>query len=508
MMTNFSGRIFFVKDGIVRIHFLSSIANGQLVSIYDLNYSFKSQAIICTVDVEFSEGLLLSTDYIISEDFFVIPTDSQCVVYSNLNFFGNVYDSLGNNLTDSFDDFNHYTISSNIECRAPGIIDRKSVNEPLHTGIRVIDALIPIGRGQRELIIGDRQTGKSSLIFDMIYHMISDNIFNSENSYLELDDLKSNIWIIYVFIGHRKGRIARIWNEFLSLNISKFICLITAFSSDPAPMQFLAPYSGCCQGEFIRDIIQGHAVIFFNDLSKHAIAYRQMSLLLRRPAGREAYPGDIFYLHSRLLERSAKLSIELGGGSLTAFPVVETQAGDITAYIPTNVISITDGQIFLESSLFYKGIRPAINIGLSVSRVGSAAQTSSMKKIAGSLKLVLAQFREVEVFARLSVNLTNIATLNLIKRGRILTQIFVQKEREPSSLFFQLILLQCAVNGFFDNLDLTIIPFFISGINLFMKNFLISNYFLDDENNLNEIFEIKHIIFFVLNLFLIQCSDK
>ena len=301
--------------------------------------------------------------------------------------------------------------------KAPGIIPRQSVREPMQTGIKAVDSLVPIGRGQRELIIGDRQTGKTAVAIDTI---INQKRFN------EGDDAKSKLYCIYVAVGQKRSTVAQIVKRLTDADAMKYSIVVSATASDAAPLQYLAPYSGCAMGEYFRDNGM-HAVIIYDDLSKQAVAYRQMSLLLRRPPGREAYPGDVFYLHSRLLERSAKMSDAMGGGSLTALPVIETQAGDVSAYIPTNVISITDGQIFLETELFYKGIRPAINVGLSVSRVGAAAQTKSMRQVSGSMKLELAQYREVAAFAQFGSDL-DAATQQLLNRGAQLTELLKQKQ--------------------------------------------------------------------------------
>merc|ERR1711935_871109 len=306
------------------------------------------------------------------------------------------------------------------ETKAPGIIPRESVSEPMLTGLKAVDALIPIGRGQRELIIGDRQTGKTAIAIDTIINQAGINAGPV---------VKDHLYCIYVAIGRKRSTVAQIFNILLKFDCMKYTCIVAATASDAAPLQFLAPYSGCAIGEFFRDSGR-HAVIFYDDLSKQAVAYRQMSLLLRRPPGREAYPGDVFYLHSRLLERAAKMNETEGGGSLTALPVIETQAGDVSAYIPTNVISITDGQIFLETELFFKGICPAINVGLSVSRVGSAAQTKAMKQVAGSMKLELAQYREVAAFAQFGSDLDQ-ASQNLLNRGVRLTELLKQGQYVP-----------------------------------------------------------------------------
>merc|ERR1719189_2182147 len=330
-----------------------------------------------------------------------------------------------------------------VELKAPGIIPRQSVHEPMTTGLKAVDSLIPIGRGQRELIIGDRQTGKTAIAIDTILNQKAVNA--SANT-------KDHLYCIYVAVGQKRSTVAQLFEILRKNDCLKYTTVVAATASDAAPLQFLAPYTGCAMSEYFRDNGM-HAVIFYDDLSKQAVAYRQMSLLLRRPPGREAYPGDVFYLHSRLLERAAKMSEEtMGGGSLTALPVIETQAGDVSAYIPTNVISITDGQIFLETELFYKGIRPAVNVGLSVSRVGSAAQIKAMKQVAGTLKLELAQYREVAAFAQFGSDL-DAATQFLLNRGGRLVEVLKQKQYEPQDISTQVAFIYCGVRGFLDKID-------------------------------------------------------
>merc|ERR1712183_682573 len=327
--------------------------------------------------------------------------------------------------------------------KAPGIIPRTSVREPMLTGIKAVDSLVPIGRGQRELIIGDRQTGKTAIAIDTI---INQKRFN------DAADEKKKLYCIYVAIGQKRSTVAQIVKRLTDADAIKYTIIVSATASDAAPLQYLAPYSGCAMGEYFRDNGK-HALIIYDALSKQAVAYRQMSLLLRRPPGREAFPGDVFYLHSRLLERAANISDAMGGGSLTALPIIETQAGDVSACIPTNVISITDGQIFLESELFYKGIRPAINVGLSVSRVGSAAQTKSMKQVAGSMKLELAQYREVAAFAQFGSD-HDAATQALLNRGARLTEVLKQPQYAPLPIEKQILVIYAAVNGFCDRMPL------------------------------------------------------
>lgn len=330
---------------------------------------------------------------------------------------------------------------SRVEIKAPGIMPRKSVNEPMQTGLKAVDSLVPIGRGQRELIIGDRQTGKTAVAIDAIIN---------QKRYFDSNDDKKKLYCIYVAIGQKRSTVSNIVHTLRKHDAMKYTIVVNASASEAAPLQFLAPYSGCAIGEYFRDNGK-HALIIYDDLTKQAVAYRQMSLLLRRPPGREAFPGDVFYLHSRLLERAAKLNEKNGGGSLTALPVIETQAGDVSAYIPTNVISITDGQIFLETELFFKGIRPAINVGLSVSRVGSAAQIKAMKQVAGSLKLELAQYREVAAFAQFGSDLDS-TTQALLNRGAQLTELLKQKQYVPMAAEEQVVSVFAGVNGYLDKM--------------------------------------------------------
>ena len=340
-----------------------------------------------------------------------------------------------------------------VEVKAPGIIPRKSVSEPMQTGLKAIDSLIPVGRGQRELIIGDRQTGKTAVAIDTIINQKKIN---------ESSDEKKKLYCIYVAIGQKRSTVAQIVKTLQDAGAMDYTIIVSATASDPAPLQFLAPYTGCTFGEFLRDNGM-HALIIYDDLSKQAVAYRQMSLLLRRPPGREAYPGDVFYLHSRLLERAAKLNDDNGGGSLTALPIIETQAGDVSAYIPTNVISITDGQIFLETELFNQGIRPAVNVGLSVSRVGSAAQTKAMKKVAGSIKLELAQYREMAAFAQFGSDL-DASTQKLLNRGSKLTELLKQDQYSPMTVAEQVVSVYSGVKGYLDSINTSQIRSFEKGL--------------------------------------------
>ena len=353
---------------------------------------------------------------------------------------GRVIDALGNPI-DGLGPI-ATTERRRVEVKAPGIIPRKSVHEPMQTGLKCIDSLVPIGRGQRELIIGDRQTGKTAIAID--------TILNQREFFEKGGDESRRLYCIYVAIGQKRSTVANIMRLLKKYDAMKYSVIVAATASEAAPLQYIAPYSGCAIGEYFRDNGK-HSLIVYDDLSKQAVAYRQMSLLLRRPPGREAYPGDVFYLHSRLLERAAKLNMKHGGGSMTALPIIETQAGDVSAYIPTNVISITDGQIFLESELFYKGIRPAINVGLSVSRVGSAAQIKAMKQVAASLKLDLAQYREVAAFAQFGSDL-DATTQHLLNRGGQLTEILKQKQYVPMPIEEQVCILYAAVRGYTDRL--------------------------------------------------------
>jgi F-type H+-transporting ATPase subunit alpha len=346
-----------------------------------------------------------------------------------------------------------------VDVKAPGIIPRKSVNEPMATGLKAIDALIPIGRGQRELIIGDRQTGKTAIALDTI---LNQKPLNAQT------DEKIKLYCVYVAIGQKRSTVAQFVKVLEEQGALDYSIVVAATASDPAPMQYLAPFSGCTMGEYFRDNGM-HAVIIYDDLSKQAVAYRQMSLLLRRPPGREAYPGDVFYLHSRLLERAAKMNDENKGGSLTALPVIETQANDVSAYIPTNVISITDGQIFLETDLFYQGIRPAVNVGLSVSRVGSAAQTKAMKKVAGKIKGELAQYREMAAFAQFGSDL-DATTQRLLARGARLTELLKQPQFSPLKMEEQVCVIYAGVNGYLDTIDVARVRAFEAGLLTFMRS--------------------------------------
>ena len=384
--------------------------------------------------------VIFGDDSSIKEGDTVKRTGSIVEVPVGKGLLGRVVDSLGNPIDGKG------PIESSemrrVDVKAPGIIPRQSVNEPMQTGLKAIDSLIPIGRGQRELIIGDRQTGKTAVAVDTILNQKEVNASGDENE---------KLYCIYVAIGQKRSSVAQIVKTLEENGALEYSIVVAATASEPAPLQFLAPFTGCAMGEFFRDNSM-HALVVYDDLSKQAVAYRQMSLLLRRPPGREAYPGDVFYLHSRLLERAAKLNDDNGGGSLTALPIIETQANDVSAYIPTNVISITDGQIFLETDLFFQGIRPAVNVGLSVSRVGSAAQTKAMKKVAGSIKGELAQYREMAAFSQFGSDL-DASTQKLLARGERLTELLKQGQFSPLATEEQVVLLYAGVNGYMDTIE-------------------------------------------------------
>merc|ERR1712179_547769 len=408
-----TGRVLSIGDGIARVYGLKNIQAEEMV---EFSSGLKGMALNLEPD---NVGVVVfGNDKLIKEGDVVKRTGAIVDVPVGLEMLGRVVDALGNAIDGQGPIA--CTTRARVGTKAPGIIPRISVKEPMQTGIKAVDSLVPIGRGQRELIIGDRQTGKTAIAIDTI---INQKRFN------EGSDEKSKLYCIYVAIGQKRSTVAQIVNRLSDNDSMKYTIIVSATASDAAPLQYLAPYSGCAMGEFFRDNGM-HALIVYDDLSKQAVAYRQMSLLLRRPPGREAYPGDVFYLHSRLLERAAKMNDDFKGGSLTALPVIETQAGDVSAYIPTNVISITDGQIFLETELFFKGIRPAINVGLSVSRVGAAAQTKSMKQVAGSVKLELAQYREVAAFVQFGSDL-DAATQQLLNRGVRLTELLKQASTFP-----------------------------------------------------------------------------
>ena len=431
------GKVLSVGDGIARIYGLDNVQAGEMVEFAD-----GSKGMALNLESDNVGAVIFGDDRNIKEGDIVKRTGSIVDVPVGKELLGRVVDGLGNPI-DGKDALDKGLKRNRVEVKAPGIIPRQSVSEPVQTGLKAIDSLIPIGRGQRELIIGDRQTGKTAVAIDTIINQKEIN---------QSGDEKQKLYCIYVAIGQKRSTVAQIVKTLQDAGAMEYTTIVSATASDPAPLQFLAPYTGCTIGEYFRDNGM-HALIIYDDLSKQAVAYRQMSLLLRRPPGREAYPGDVFYLHSRLLERAAKLNDENGGGSLTALPIIETQAGDVSAYIPTNVISITDGQIFLETELFNQGIRPAVNVGLSVSRVGSAAQTKAMKKVAGSIKLELAQYREMAAFAQFGSDL-DASTQRLLNRGSKLTELLKQKQYSPMSVAEQVISVFCGVKGYLDDIDL------------------------------------------------------
>jgi len=429
------GRVLSVGDGIARVYGLNKVQAGEMV---EFSSGLKGMALNLESD---NVGVVVfGNDRVIKEGDMVKRTGAIVDVPVGRGLLGRVVDALGTAIDgkgpikgDS---------RTRVEVKAPGIIPRQSVNEPMQTGLKAIDSLVPIGRGQRELIIGDRQTGKTAVAIDAIINQRSNNQGSDETK---------KLYCIYVAVGQKRSTVAQLVNTLEQNGAMAYTTVVAATASDAAPMQFLAPYSGCAMGEYFRDNGM-HALIIYDDLSKQSVAYRQMSLLLRRPPGREAFPGDVFYLHSRLLERAAKMNHKNGGGSLTALPVIETQAGDVSAYIPTNVISITDGQIFLETELFYRGIRPAINVGLSVSRVGSAAQVKAMKQVAGSLKLELAQYREVAAFAQFGSDL-DAATQRLLNRGAKLTELLKQDQFSPLPVEEMVVAIFGGVRGYLDKID-------------------------------------------------------
>ena len=431
------GKVLSVGDGIARIYGLDNVQAGEMVE-----FPGKIMGMALNLEADNVGVVIFGSDQNIKEGDTVKRTGNIVDVPVGRGLLGRVVDALGNPI-DGKGPLSDVT-RSRVEVKAPGIIPRKSVHEPVQTGLKAIDSLVPIGRGQRELIIGDRQTGKTAVAIDT---------FLNQKTINAGDDEAKKLYCIYVAIGQKRSTVAQIVKVLEERGAMEYSIVVAATASEPAPLQFLAPYTGTAMGEFFRDNGM-HAVIVHDDLSKQAVAYRQMSLLLRRPPGREAYPGDVFYLHSRLLERAAKMNDANGAGSLTALPIIETQAGDVSAYIPTNVISITDGQIFLETELFYQGIRPAINVGLSVSRVGSAAQVKAMKQVSGSIKLELAQYREMAAFAQFGSDL-DAATQNLLNRGARLTELLKQAQYSPMSVAEQVVSIFAGVKGYLDKIAVT-----------------------------------------------------
>ena len=429
------GQVLSVGDGIARIYGLDNVEAGEMVE-----FSEGTKGMALNLETDNVGVVIFGDDSHIKEGDTVKRTGEIVDVPVGKELLGRVVDGLGNPI-DGKGPINSKE-RKRVEVKAPGIIPRKSVSEPMQTGLKAIDSLIPIGRGQRELIIGDRQTGKTAIAIDTIINQKEINKSNDESK---------KLYCVYVAIGQKRSTVAQIVKTLEDSGAMEYSIVVAATASDPAPLQFLAPYTGCTMGEFFRDNGM-HGLIVYDDLSKQAVAYRQMSLLLRRPPGREAFPGDVFYLHSRLLERAAKLNDDNGGGSLTALPIIETQASDVSAYIPTNVISITDGQIFLETELFFQGVRPAVNVGISVSRVGSAAQIKAMKQVAGSIKLELAQYREMAAFAQFGSDL-DASTQKLLNRGSKLTELLKQGQYSPLKVEEQVVSIFTGVKGYLDDIE-------------------------------------------------------
>jgi F-type H+/Na+-transporting ATPase subunit alpha len=440
------GQVLSVGDGIARVYGLDKVQAGELVE-----FPGGIAGMALNLETDNVGVVIFGDDRDIKEGDTVKRTGSIVDVPVGKGLLGRVVDALGNPIDGKGPI--KAAERRRVDVKAPGIIPRRSVHEPMSTGLKAIDALIPIGRGQRELVIGDRQTGKTAILLDT---------FLNQKSINEGGDESKKLYCVYVAVGQKRSTVAQFVKILEERGALDYSIVIAATASDPAPMQFLAPFAGCAMGEYFRDNGM-HALIGYDDLSKQAVAYRQMSLLLRRPPGREAYPGDVFYLHSRLLERAAKLNADNGSGSLTALPIIETQANDVSAYIPTNVISITDGQIFLETNLFYQGIRPAVNVGLSVSRVGSSAQIKAMKQVAGSIKGELAQYREMAAFAQFGSDL-DAATQRLLNRGARLTELLKQPQFSPLKTEEQVVVIFAGVNGYLDNLKVSEVGPFERGL--------------------------------------------
>ncbi len=429
------GQVLSVGDGVARVYGLDQVQAGELVE-----FPNGVTGMALNLEVDNVGVVIFGDDRDIKEGDTVKRTGAIVEAPVGKALLGRVVDALGNPIDGK--GAIEATARARVDVKAPGIVPRRSVHEPVQTGLKALDSLVPIGRGQRELIIGDRQTGKTAVAIDTIINQKAIN---------RSDDESKKLYCIYVAIGQKRSSVAQVVKTLEDHGVMDYTIVVAATASEPAPLQFLAPYTACTMGEYFRDNGM-HAVIFYDDLSKQATAYRQMSLLLRRPPGREAYPGDVFYLHSRLLERAAKMNDDHGGGSLTALPVIETQANDVAAYIPTNVISITDGQIFLETELFYKGVRPAINVGLSVSRVGSAAQIKAMKQVAGTIKLELAQYREMEAFSQFASDLDAV-TRRLLARGARLTELLKQDQYQPLAVEEQVAVIFAGVRGHLDGVE-------------------------------------------------------
>src|SRR5437870_2435235 len=447
------GQVLSVGDGIARVYGLDNVQAGEMVE-----FENGTRGMALNLETDNVGIVIFGADREIKEGQTVKRTRAIVDTPVGKGLLGRVVDALGNPIDGKG------PIQADkrmrVDVKAPGIIPRKSVNEPMATGLKAVDALIPIGRGQRELVIGDRQTGKSAIILDTILNQKPLNAEGAPES--------QKLYCVYVAVGQKRSTVAQFVKVLEEQGALDYSIVVAATASDPAPLQYLAPFAGCTMGEFFRDNGM-HAVIFYDDLSKQAVAYRQMSLLLRRPPGREAYPGDVFYLHSRLLERAAKMNDDNGAGSLTALPVIETQANDVSAYIPTNVISITDGQIFLETDLFYQGIRPALNVGISVSRVGSAAQTKAMKKVAGRIKGELAQYREMAAFAQFGSDLDAV-TQRLLNRGARLTELLKQPQFSPLKMEEQVVVIWAGTNGYLDPLPVNKVREFEEGLLSLMRS--------------------------------------
>ncbi len=441
------GQVLSVGDGVARVYGLDNIQAGEMVE-----FPGGIKGLALNLETDNVGVVIFGSDRDIREGDTVKRTGAIVETGVGKGLLGRVVDGLGNPIDGKGPI--EATETRRVDVKAPGIMPRKSVHEPMMTGLKAIDSLVPVGRGQRELIIGDRQTGKTAVAVDAILNQKSVNA---------TDDESKKLYCVYVVIGQKRSTVAQVVKTLEENGALEYSIVVAATASDPAPLQYLAPFTGCAMAEYFRDNGM-HSLIIYDDLSKQAVAYRQMSLLLRRPPGREAYPGDVFYLHSRLLERSAKLNEANGSGSMTALPVIETQAGDVSAYIPTNVISITDGQIFLETELFYQGIRPAINVGLSVSRVGSSAQTKAMKQVAGSIKLELAQYREMAAFAQFGSDL-DAATQKLLARGSRLTELLKQPQYSPLTMEEQVVVIFAGVRGYLDGIE-------VGQIGSFEKQFL------------------------------------
>jgi proton translocating ATP synthase F1 alpha subunit len=489
---DFTGFVVTLGDGIAKIEGLRKVGLGELLS-----FESGETGMVLGIEDEYVSAVIFGNYENIKQDHAVFGLGLDVGIEAGVHLLGKVVNALGESLDpsdpvlvpddeDEDDEESLLVQWRKADVKAPGIIPRLSVREPVYTGLIVIDSMVPIGRGQRELIIGDRKTGKTSIVLDTII-----------NQNLLTDDFDALIKCVYVSIGQKASSVALLSRKLQEFNSSFYTTIVAATASDSASLQFLAPYVGCAIAEYYRDSGE-HAIVVYDDLSKQAVAYRQMSLLLRRPPGREAYPGDVFYIHSRLLERAAKLNEEYGLGSLTALPIIEIQAGDVSAYIPTNVISITDGQIVLDNALFYKGVRPAVNVGLSVSRVGSSAQIPAMKQIAGSLKLELAQYREVLVFEKVGGDLDEITKLKL-KRGRVLVDILKQKQFSPLSVDSQIILIYAGTKGYIDNLSTVQVEMFKEELSSFVDALKDENgrevEFFDRSAKLDEVDEL-----FIVNL--------